>query len=78
MTFLALELAKITILGGRILTKILDFWGHLQASRAEKTPKSRPLKAENNAQKLPKRFQFNFKKVDKTTFLTPKIVKNDP
>ena len=29
MTFLALEMAKITISGGQILTKNLNFWGHL-------------------------------------------------
>ena len=49
MSFLALEMAKITISGGQILTKNLHFWGHLLAVTAENTPKSRPLKAENNA-----------------------------
>ena len=29
MTFLNLEMAKITISGGQILTKNLNFWGHL-------------------------------------------------
>ena len=28
--------------------------------------------------KLHKRFQNNFEKVEKTTFLTPKMVENDP
>ena len=40
--------------------------------------KSKPFKAKNNAQKLPKLFQNNFEKVEKTAFLTPKMVKNDP
>ena len=30
MTFLAIELAKITTADGQILTKNLDFWGHLK------------------------------------------------
>ena len=34
-----------------------------------------PLKVKNNAQTLPKQLQNNFEKVQKTTFLTPKIVK---
>ena len=49
MTFLALEMEKITISGGQILTKNLNFWSHLLAFKAENTPKSRPFKAENNA-----------------------------
>ena len=49
ITFLAQEMAKITISGGQILTKNLNFWDHLSAFRAENTPKSRPFKAKNNA-----------------------------
>ena len=49
MTFLALEMAKITISVGQILTKNLNFWGHLYAFRAENTLKSRPFKAKNIA-----------------------------
>ena len=49
MTFLALELAKITISEGQILTKNLDFRRHLLAFGGENTRKSRPFKAENNA-----------------------------
>ena len=54
------------------------YWGHFSTFGAENTPKSRPFKVENNAQTLPEQLQNNFEKVQKTTFLTPKMVKNDP
>ena len=60
------------------LTENFDFWGYLNTFWAENTPKSRPFKVENNAQTLPKQLQNNFEKVQKTTFSTPKMVKNDP
>ena len=60
------------------LTEKFDSRDHLSTFRAENKRKIRPVKAENNAQKLPKRFQNNFEKVEKTTFLTPKMVENDP
>ena len=41
----------------------------------EKITKSRSFKDENNAQSLLKQLQNNFEKVQKKTFLTPKIVK---
>ena len=62
----------------KILTKNLDFWGHLSAFRAENTSKSGPFKVKNNAQTLPKQLQNNFEKVQKMTFSTPKMAKNDP
>ena len=37
-----------------------------------------PLTTKNKAQTLPKQVQNNFEKVEKSTFLTPKMVKNDP
>ena len=55
---------------GQILTKNLDFRGHLSTFRAENTPKSGPSKSKNNAQTLLKLLQNNFEKVQKTTFLT--------
>ena len=58
----------------QILTENFDFRGHLSTFRAENTPKSRPFKVENNAQTLPKQLQNNFEKVQKMTFLTPKMV----
>ena len=58
------------------LTEYFDFRGHLSTFRAEKTPKSRPFKVENNAQTLPKQLQNNFEKVEKTTFSTPKMAKS--
>ena len=36
------------------------------------------LRAKKNVQTLTKQLQNNFKKVQKTTFMTQKIVKNDP
>ena len=43
-----------------------------------KKTKSCPFKIENSALTLPKQLQNNFEKVQKTTFSTPKMVKNDP
>ena len=62
----------------KILTQNLSFQGHLSTFEAQNTPKSRPFEAENKAQTLPKQVQNNFEKVQKSTFLTPKMVKNDP
>ena len=45
---------------------------------AERTRKSSSFNTKNNAQTLPKQLQNNFEKVQKSTFLTPKMVKNDP
>ena len=61
-----------------ILSQNLSFQGHLSTFEAQNTPKSRPFEAENKAQTLPKQVQNNFEKVEKSTFLTPKMVKNDP
>ena len=52
--------------------------GYLTTIWAQNKPKIGPFKTENNAQILPKQVQNNFEKVQKSTFLTPKIVKNDP
>ena len=52
--------------------------GHLSTFRAEKKPKSLPLKIENNALTLPEQFQNNFEKVQKMTFSTPKWSKMNP
>ena len=60
---------------GQILTKNFDFRGHLSTFRAENTPKSRPFKAKNNAYTTSEHLQNNFQKVQKTTFLTLKMVK---
>ena len=59
----------------KILTENFDFLGHFSTFGAQNTPKSRPFKAENNAQTLPKQLQYNFEKVQKTTFSTPKMAK---
>ena len=52
--------------------------GYLTKFRSINAPKSRPFEAINKAQTLPKQVQNNFEKVEKSTFLTPKMVKNDP
>merc|ERR1712081_158141 len=52
--------------------------GYLTTFRSINAPKSRPFAAENKAQTLPKQVQNNFEKVQKSTFLTPKMIKNDP
>ena len=43
---------------------------------AKNTAKSWPFKVVNNALTLPKQLQNNFEKVQKTIFLTPKMVKS--
>ena len=60
----------------KFLIQTFDFGGHLSTYRAENTPKSRPLKVETNAQILPIQPLNNFEKVQKTTFLTPKMAKS--
>ena len=52
--------------------------GYLTTFRGINAPKSGPFKYENNAQTLPKQLQNNFEKVQKSTFLTPKMVKMTP
>ena len=63
---------------GHILTQNFNYMGDLWTSEAEITPKSWPFKVENNAKTLPSQLQNNFEKVQKMTFWTPKVVKNDP
>ena len=57
------------------LTENFDFWFYLSTFGAENTTKSMPFKVENNDQTLPKQLQKNFEKVQKMTFLTPKMAK---
>ena len=71
---MALKSAKMS----KFWTTNFDFHGHLATFRAENTLKSRPFKVKNNAQTLPEQLQNNFEKVQKTTFSTPKMVKNGP
>ena len=52
--------------------------GYLTTFRSINAPKSGPFKYKNKAQTLPKQVQNNFEKVQKSTFLTPKMVKNYP
>ena len=61
---------------GHILAEYIDFRVHLWIFGAENTLKSRPFKTKNNAWTLLKQLQNNFEKVEKSTFLTTKIVKN--
>ena len=71
--FLALELVKMTLSEGQILTN--NFYVRVQIStfQAESTPKSTSFKAKNNAQTTSEHLQNNFQKVKKTTFLAPKM-----
>ena len=62
----------------KFLTENLDFRGQLSTFEAENTPKSRPFKVENNALTLSKQLQNKLEKVQKRTFSSPKMVKNDP
>ena len=60
------------------LTKNLIFWSNLSSFRAENKRKTTRFKFQINTQTLPKQLVNKFEKVQKTTFLTPKIVRNDP
>ena len=69
-------MVKMTLSEGQILTKNFDFGGHISTFRAENTPKSSSFKAKNNASITSEQLQNNFQKVQKTTFLAPKMVKS--
>ena len=68
-------MVKMTLSEGQFLTQNFDFRGHISTFRAENTAKSGHFKAENNAQTTSEHLQTNFQKVQKTTFLAPKMVK---
>ena len=76
-TFSTSKMAKKDYLKNQILTKNLDFRGHLSNSGAEHTPKSGSFKSKNIALILAKQLQNNLEKVQKMTFSTPKMVKNE-
>jgi len=76
MTFLAPKMVKMTLSEGPILALNFDFRGHISTFQAENTPKSGPFKTKNNAQTTSEQLQTNFQKVQKTTFLAPKMVKS--
>ena len=58
------------------MTQIFDFRGHISTFRAKNTAKSAPLEVKNNAQTTSEHLQNNFQKVQKTTFLDPKMAKS--
>ena len=64
-----------TLSEGQFLTQNFDFRDDISTFRAENTAKSGHFKAENNAQTTSEHLQNNFQKVQKTTFLTLKMVK---
>ena len=70
-----MKMVKITLSEGQFLTKNFDFRGQISTFRAENTPKSSSFKAKNNAPITSEQLQNNFQKVQKTTFLAPKMVK---
>ena len=57
------------------LSQNLDFRGHIWTFRAKNNAKSVTFKAKNNTQTTSEQLQNNFQKVQKTTFLTLKLVK---
>ena len=73
--FLTLKMVKMTLSEGQILTQNFEFRDHISTFRAENTAKSKAFKAKNNAQTPSEHLQNNFQKVQKTTFLDPKMVK---
>ena len=66
---------KIALSEGQILTYNFDFRGHISPFRAENTSQSVAFKAKNDTQTTSELLQNNFQKVQKTTFLAPKMVK---
>ena len=62
--------------GHQNLSLNFDFRGHILTFRAENTAKSGLFKVKNNANTTSEQPQTNFKKVQKTTFLAPKMVKS--
>ena len=69
-------MVKMTLTEGQFLTPNFDFRGHISTFRAENKAKSGHFKAENNAQTTSEHLQNNFQKVQKTTFLDPKMAKS--
>ena len=74
--FLTLKMFKMTLSEAQILAYNFDFTGHISTFGAKNTPKCRPFKAKNNAQTTSEQIQTNFQKVQKTIFLTQKVVKS--
>ena len=68
-------MVKMTLSEGQILTQKFDFRGHISTFQAENTPKNEAFETKNNAQTTSEQLQTNFQKVQKTTFLAPKMVK---
>ena len=68
-------MVEMTLSEGQILTQNFDFRGHISTFRAENTPKNESFKAKNNAQTTSEHPKNNFQKVQRTTFLTLKMVK---
>ena len=62
----------------KTLIENLNFHGPLSTCKAENTPKYRIFKGANKVQTLLKQLKKKYEKVQKTTFLSPKMVKNDP
>ena len=54
-------------------SKNFNFWGHLFTSGDENTPKIRPFKFKDNAQRLPKQLENNFEIAQNAIFRPPKL-----
>ena len=63
---------------GQILTSDFDFRGRISTYWDENTSESVAFKAKNDAQTTSELLQTNFQKIQKTGFLTPKMVKMTP
>ena len=69
---------KIALSEGQILNQKFDFRGHISTFRAENISESVAFKAKNgknDAQTTSEQLQTNYQKVQKTGFLTQKMVK---
>ena len=64
-----------TLSEDQILTNNFNFRGHISTFQAKNTHKGGSFKAKNNAQIASEHLQNNFQKVQKMTFLAPKMVK---
>ena len=78
MGFLSLNVVQTTLSEGQIVCHDFDFRGDLSIYRAENRYKRVSFNAEINGLIIPKQLPNNFGKVQRTVFLTLKMVKKDP
>ena len=76
-TFSVPKKVKIALSEGQNLILSFDFGGQISAFRADNTPISEPVKVKNNSETTSEHLQNNFKKAQRTGFLTLKMVQNE-